>query len=146
MVAFLWRAANYTTPRSTGALSSVVERQNDQYVSLKQRQALLELQSSEMEKRLEKIRYSRQKARVMRHDLRYYLQIIDGYAAEGNDAAIREYVWEIQTSIDETAIAQYCFNEQVNLVVSSCVGKAEKHGGTADFSCRDGAFTVRAVL
>ena len=23
---------------------------------------------------------------------------------------------------------------------------AEKHGGTADFSCRDGVFTVRAVL
>ena len=110
------------------ALSSVVGQQNERYLSLKQRQALLELQSSETEKRLEEIRYSQQKTRVMRHDLRHYLQIIDGYAAEGNDDAIRKYVREIQTGIDETVVKQYCLNEKVNLVVSSCVGKAKKHG------------------
>ena len=47
------------------ALSSVVGQQNERYLSLKQRQALLELQSSETEKRLEEIRYSQQKTRVM---------------------------------------------------------------------------------
>ena len=32
----------------------------------------------------------------------------------------------------------------VNMVVAKTL--AEKHGGTADFSCRAGVFTVRAVL
>lgn len=108
------------------ALSSVVGRQNERVLTLQQRQKLLSLQSSETEKRMEEIRYSQQKTRAMRHDMRHYLQIIDSYAAEGDTAAIQEYIRQVQTGIDETVVSQYCLNEQVNLVLSSCVGKAKK--------------------
>lgn len=108
------------------ALSSVEGKQNERFLSLKQCQELLSLQSAETEKRMEEIRYSWQKTRAIRRDMRHYLQIIDGYAAAGDTASIREYVRQVQTGIDETMVTQYCPNEQVNLVVSSCLGKAKK--------------------
>lgn len=116
------------------ALSSVVGRQNERFLTLRQRQELLTLQSRETEKRLGEIHESHQKTRAMRHDMRHYLQIIDGYAAAGDTASIREYVRQVQTGIDETTVTQYCPNEQVNLVVSSCLGKAKKQGVAAAVS------------
>ena len=60
--------------------------------------------------------------------MRHYFQMIDDYAAKGNTAEIRSAIHQIQKGIEDTAIRQYCLNEQVNLAISSFVRKAEKQG------------------
>jgi len=109
-------------------LASVVGKQNEQVLTLHEQQDLLKMQSSETEKRLEEIHDSQQKMRILRHDMRHYFQMIDDYAAKGNTAEIRSAIHQIQKGIEDTAIRQYCLNEQVNLAISSFVRKAEKQG------------------
>jgi len=108
------------------ALSNAIRVQNEKYLSLREHQELLELQSSETKKRLEEIHLSQQETRTIRHDMRHYLQLIDTLASEENIKGIRAYIREIQTGIDNTVVEQYCLNEQVNLVISSYVGKARE--------------------
>ena len=110
------------------ALSSVIGIQNERYLSLKQHQELLELQSFETKKRLEEIHISQQETRTIRHDMRHYLQMIDTLASEDNTKGIRDYIREIQTGIDDTVVKQYCLNDQVNIVISSYTGKAKEQG------------------
>lgn len=103
-------------------------RQLTQIAELRERQQIMELQSTETALRLEEIRYSQAKTRTMRHDLRHYLQIIHDYAVEGNAPAIESYIHSIQGEIEDTVVQEYCKNESVNLILSSYYGKAKRQG------------------
>lgn len=107
------------------ALSSIIANQNEQVMTLRQKQELLVLQSQETKLRLEQIRRSNQEVRVIRHDTRHYFQMLDSYAAAGNLPAIRDYIHQLDDKIDETMVEQYCLNDQVNLVLSSGIRKAK---------------------
>ncbi len=89
------------------ALSNAIRVRNEKYLSLREHQELLELQSSETKKRLEEIHLSQQETRTIRHDMRHYLQLIDTLASEENVKGIRAYIREIQTGIDKTVVEQY---------------------------------------
>lgn len=105
--------------------SSIVANQNAQVMSLKEKQALLKLQSQETKLRLEQVQRSQQEARIIRHDTRHYFHIIDGFAATGDVDAIRNYIQQVDNKIDETMVEQYCLNEQVNLVLSFAIHKSK---------------------
>lgn len=110
------------------ALSIIVGLQNEKYLSLKQKQELLEMQSFETKKRLEEIHVSQMETSTIRHDMRHYLQIIDTLAFQEKNTRIRDYIRKIQEGISETVVKQYCLNDQVNLVISSFAGKAKELG------------------
>lgn len=103
-------------------------RQLAEVSELRQKQEIMDLQASETALRMEEIRYTQQKTKTMRHDLRHYLQIIYDYAAEGNAAAIECYIHSIQGEIEDTVVQEYCKNESVNLILSSYHGKAKRQG------------------
>lgn len=103
-------------------------RQLTEISELRQKQEIMNLQVSETALRMEEIRYSQQKTKTMRHDLRHYLQIIHGYAADGNTTAIESYIHTIQGEIEDTVVLEFCKNESVNLILSSYYGKAKRQG------------------
>ena len=101
---------------------------------LREQQQMMEQQLSETGLRLEEIRYSQQKTRAMRHDLRHYLQILHDYAAEGNLDAVENYIHSISDIIEDTVVAEYCSNKSINLILSSYCGKAKHSGITFSIS------------
>lgn len=112
-------------------------KQLEKNALLNEEHQIMQLKIDETALRLDEIRDSQQKAKILRHDMRHYLQIIYDYAEENNTVEIKKYIQSIQSNIDKTMVADYCKNESINLVLSSYHDKAQKQGAI---------LTVSAVL
>ena len=58
--------------------------------------------------------------------MRHHLQIIDSYIQSGNKEMAREYIRQVDATIESTIITEFCKNKAANLILSSWEGKAKK--------------------
>ncbi len=103
-------------------------KQYEEKKEAEQLNALMEMKRRQTEKDIETIRRSENTIRILRHDLRHFLQNISSLIENGeNDKAIK-YIGEVVSYADKTAVKKYCGNELVNLIISSFEEEIKNNG------------------
>ena len=80
---------------------------------------LMELQAAQSVKEIEAIKRSEYAVKLLRHDMRHFLNNISSYIEQGDTDKAKSYIREIIASADKTATQRYCENEIVNMILSS---------------------------
>lgn len=76
----------------------------------------------------EGLRAAQEQSAIYRHDMRYHLSLIGGFANEGNIQKIKEYLSSTEADIDAATPVCYCQNQTVNLIMSTFNARAKKEG------------------
>lgn len=107
-------------------------RQLDRSNQLEHEQEIFHLNMISIKKEIAEIRYSQQKTRALRHDMRHYIQIFDQLATNGDIEELHHVLQSLQQNVDELYTTHYCKNESINSILSSYIGKAKKLGIDVD--------------
>lgn len=76
-------------------------------------------------KELEAIKRSEQEIRLLRHDMRLFLNNLSYCIAEDPDAA-QQMISSFSSNVDATSILRYCENSTINYVLSDCAAKCRE--------------------
>lgn len=79
---------------------------------------LMEMKRAQSEKEIEAIKRSEYAVSLLRHDMRHFLNNISSYIEQGDAEKAKEYIHQIISSADKTAMQKYCANELVNMILS----------------------------
>jgi len=91
-------------------------------------QQLLEIQINQAAKELENLRQSQVQAAIYRHDFRHHLRYLDTHLQSGEFQQAREYIRQLDHTLEASEIKRFCENETINLILSSYASFAEHAG------------------
>jgi len=100
-------------------------RQTREQLTLQNEQNLLRTQISAAQVHLKSLKESQEKTIIYRHDMRHHLNLISAFLADNNITATQKYIAEVQTTIGNTVVDEYCNNYAVNLILYSYLTKAK---------------------
>ena len=98
-------------------------------------QTVFETQLDSMRTRLFELAQSSESTRIMRHDMRHHLQMIDSYISAGLDEKAMQYIAELDSHIEAVTVKRFCLNTDVNLIISAYYEKAGRAGGAIKVEC-----------
>lgn len=88
------------------------------YDRVRQEKEFLEFQFLQSQKEFDNLKQMQALASGYRHDMRHYLRLISGYAAEGSLDKIQEFVKLTTEDLDSITPQKFCANGTVNLILS----------------------------
>lgn len=91
-------------------------------------QNIFSAQASSMKARAGEICRAEKNLKIMRHDMRHGLNILEEFALKGEAQEALDYIGSTQRALDETSITHYCANPILDAVLSSYFRKAEESG------------------
>lgn len=100
-------------------------KQTREQINLQNEQNLLKTQVEASHARLESMMESQEKTVIYRHDMRHHLHLISAFLSDNNVTATQKYIEEIQSTIANTVVDEYCSNYAVNLILCSYITKAK---------------------
>ena len=103
-------------------------KQYEEKREAEQLNALMEMKRKQTEKDIETIRRSENTIRILRHDMRHFLQNITSLIENGEKDKAIKYIGEVVNYADKTAVKKYCGNELVNLIISSFEEEIKNNG------------------
>ncbi len=103
-------------------------KQTRERLVLQNQQEVLQTGISAAAARLEDIKESQEKAILYRHDLHHHLRLIDAFLTNGEVDKAKEYIAEIEKSIEASVVEKFCDNHTVNLILSASIQKARAEG------------------
>ena len=103
-------------------------KQYEEKREAEQLNALMEMKRKQTEKDIETIRRSENTIRILRHDMRHFLQNITSLIENGEKDKAIKYIGEVVSYADKTAVKKYCGNELVNLIISSFEEEIKNNG------------------
>lgn len=77
-----------------------------------------------LESQYESVRNAEEKLKILRHDMRHYVQLTNSLLKQGNIGEIKKILENLAELTDETKIIKYCENIQVNSIISNYIEKA----------------------
>ena len=89
---------------------------------------LLKVQVSSMNRNIANIQDSQNRIRILRHDMRHRIQLMNTLLANKNYEEIKTILSELNTELDETVITTYCVNPVLNAAISAYVERAKEEG------------------
>lgn len=89
---------------------------------------LLKVQVSSMNRNIANIQDSQNRIRILRHDMRHRIQLMNTLLANENYEEIKTILSELNTELDETVITTYCVNPVLNAAISAYVERAKEEG------------------
>lgn len=89
---------------------------------------LLEVQVSSMNRNIANIQDSQNKIKILRHDMRHRIQLMNTLLVNENYEEIKTVLNELNTELDETVITTYCVNPVLNAAISTYVERAKEEG------------------
>jgi len=89
---------------------------------------LIKMQQQQAEKDIEAYRRSEREVAILRHDMRHFLNNISAFIENGEDDKAQEYIKELVSLTEKTAVKKYSNNEIANVILSSCEDRI-KDGG-----------------
>ena len=107
-------------------------KQYEEKREAEQRSRLLEMQQVQTQKEIEAQKRSANAVSLLRHDMRHFCAAISAYIDDGEYDKAKEYIGEIVSYVDRTALHKFCKNETVNMILSSYENVMEEN--TIDFS------------
>lgn len=102
---------------------------------------IMEMQLLSQQKEIEQVKASQEAMTILRHDMRHQLNMILAQLQSGNVTAAMDYISQIENSVSEAALTNYCENEMLNAVLSIWQMRFEKHGLTLKYD-----ISIRQVL
>lgn len=86
----------------------------------------LDLQLGQSLREVQAMRESWELTKRYRHDLRHHLQYVSSCIENGQYETAQHYILDICSEVEGHKVHSYCENEEVNLLFSSFIGRAEK--------------------
>lgn len=109
------------------------------YIEIASRQSQLQLEklafevsANQAEKEILKYREAQEKLSVYRHDMRHHMQYISSCISGGEYEKAQRYIRDISDQIDTSSVRHYCSCEQLDLLLSSYIDRAENLGIRCD--------------
>lgn len=91
-----------------------------------ERQRILEVQASMMERRALEVRQTEEQLAIERHDLRHRLLTVASLVEQGDPSAAMEYIGASQTVLDQSRRQHYCKNIVLDAILSSYFEQAAR--------------------
>lgn len=129
----LWTSSNRTVAEFLPFLLCIVHvafcvvyyKEYERKTDAEQKEQLTRIAVEQQAKELDAIRRGEQELRLLRHDMRLFLNNL-GLCIEENDLdAARKMIAGFTSSVDSTVIRHYCENTMVNYILSDCAAKCE---------------------
>lgn len=98
------------------------------FLMAKERQHILEAQTSVMERRAFEVRQAEEKIAIERHDLRHRLQTVASLIEHGNPSQAMEYIESSQAVLDEGRRERCCQNIVLDAILSTYLERAAELG------------------
>jgi len=86
------------------------------------------LAAKQQEKEMAAVRRSEHEIRILRHDMKHYLDILAGHLRENDTEASIRMVESLTSKIQDTSLHRFCTNDMVNYVLSSYTEKCSQKG------------------
>ena len=103
-------------------------RQYEERESAERLNWMLETQLAQASREVEAQRRSANEMRVLRHDMRHYLQGISLLVGQGDERGAQERIAEVIGFIDATVVRRWSANDVVNMVLSTWDDHARRQG------------------
>lgn len=84
-----------------------------------QKNRILEMRQAQSKKEIEAQKRSSNALSLLRHDMRHFCTTISAYIDSGEYDKAKEYIGDIISYVDKTAMRKFCKNEIVNMILSS---------------------------
>ena len=114
-------------------------RQYEERESAEKLNWMLETELAQASREVEAQRRSANEMRVLRHDMRHYLQGISLLVGQGDEKAAQERIAEVIGFIDATVVRRWSANDVVNMVLSTWGDRAAQTGVRFDAEATVGA-------
>lgn len=94
-------------------------KQYEEKRETEQRSHILEMQREQYKREIEAQKRSANALSLLRHDMRHFCTTISAYIDSGEYDKAKEYIGDIISYVDKTAMHKFCKNEIVNMILSS---------------------------
>lgn len=101
-------------------------KQTREQFILQNEQNLLMNQIATAKLHFEALEESQEKTVRYRHDMRHHLNLIHSYLADNNKKAALNYISEVEITIKDVEVENYCSNYTINLILYSYITDAKK--------------------
>ncbi len=103
-------------------------RQMQQHFDMQSEQELLRLQVTAFQNQLDTIWDIEEKTRILRHDMRHYVQNISTLLQSGDIKPAMEFIGKTGDILKETTVPKYCENLSINAILVYHLEAAKKEG------------------
>lgn len=103
-------------------------RQMQQHFDMQSEQELLKLQVTAFQNQLDTIWDIEEKTRILRHDMRHYVQNISSLLQGGDIKPAMEFIGKTGDILEEATIPKYCENLSINAILVYHLEAAKKEG------------------
>ena len=103
-------------------------REYENKMEIRQYNNLMELQLQSIQKEIEYVEDNKKKLRIMKHDMRHQLHILEAFLEEDHVDHAIQYIKEIDSEYEKMNFKGYCKNELLNSVISIYEMRFENRG------------------
>lgn len=107
--------------------SVVYCKEYEQKADLERQEQIIRISFEQQKKEMETIRKKEREVRIIRHDMRLFLNTLILHINQNDKEAALKLATALASSIESTAIQRYCNNDMVNYILSDYAGKFEKY-------------------
>jgi len=92
-----------------------------------QKENIIRLALEQQKKQVEAFKHSEQEVRILRHDLRHFLDIIALSLNENDVEGSKKIIETLRSNVEATVLQHYCDNDMVNYIISSYAARCEEY-------------------
>ncbi|MBQ4649526.1 MAG: sensor histidine kinase [Firmicutes bacterium] len=91
-----------------------------------QKENIIRIALEQQKKEVDAVKRSEKEIRIMRHDMRHFLDILSLSLSENDIESSKRIIENLKTTTDSTILQHYCNSEMINYIISSYVSKCEE--------------------
>lgn len=110
------------------AVIFVFFKQMSQQFTIESEQQLLKSQIGALQNQLSTIKEVEEKANILKHDMRHYIQNISVLLQSGNSDETTKYIDNFEDMFKQTDLSKYCENQVLNAILTYYIENAKKEG------------------
>lgn len=103
----------------------VYYKEYEQKADLERKEQIINISFEQQKKEMETIKKKEQEIRIIRHDMRLFLNTLIMHINQDDKAAALKLATSLASNIESTTITHYCNNDIVNYIISDYAGKCE---------------------
>lgn len=100
-------------------------REYEKKSDLERKEQIINITVEQQQKEMEKIRSTEQELRILRHDMRLFLNTLLLYLKEGDHDNAYKIASTLAEQVEETKVYRYCNNDTINYILSAFATKCE---------------------
>ncbi|MBR5230179.1 MAG: sensor histidine kinase [Firmicutes bacterium] len=93
-----------------------------------QKENIIRIALDQQKKEAEAVKRSEKEIRMLRHDMRHFLDILSFSLSENDVESAVKIIENLKSTADSTVVKHYCTNEMVNYIISSYDSKCSEMG------------------